>query len=194
MAKKVFICGPMTGLPDNNFSVFNATARFYRKAGFEVFNPAENGPLDTHANYLRASIQQVCQCDIIHMLPGWESSEGACAELAVAKVCGLDLEGNIVSKSDTLINAAETILDEAARITSGTRNKEYGEPKDNHKCTANLWNTYLTRKYAIYDIEISERDVCILNILQKISRDANMEKRDNLVDICGWARNIEMLD
>ena len=203
MPKKVFICGPMTGYPDNNVPAFNAMATKYREQGCEVINPADNGPYEKHSDYLRASIPQVMECDTIVLLPGWSDSEGAKTEYAVANVCGLEVWVDLLSigsdshpyrrRADEQVSDDETVLAEAARITSGTRNKEYGEPKDNHECTADLWNAYLERKHSIA-IYLEPRDVCILNILQKISRDANMEKRDNLVDICGWARNIEMLD
>jgi len=87
----------------------------------------------------------------------------------------------------------KTILTEADEVTSGDRNKSYGPPLDNHACTAALWIAYLKRKHGI-DVPLTVRDVCWLNVLQKISRDANTEKRDNLIDVCGWARNIEMAE
>lgn len=87
----------------------------------------------------------------------------------------------------------KNILDEAFEVTSGDRNLSYGHPLDNHTCTATLWMAYLKRKHGI-DIPLSVRDVCWMNVLQKISRDANMEKRDNLIDACGWTRNVEMAE
>lgn len=81
----------------------------------------------------------------------------------------------------------ETILDEASRITRGDRQASYGTPLSNHGLTAELWSAYLVA-------EITPRDVCILNILQKISREARGPKRDNLVDIAGYARNAEMIE
>lgn len=80
---------------------------------------------------------------------------------------------------------SETILDEAARITSTDRQSDYGRADINHSRTAMLWSDYL-------GFRITARQVCILNILQKISRDAHKPKRDNLVDIAGWARNAEL--
>lgn len=87
----------------------------------------------------------------------------------------------------------ENILDEANRITSGARNEAYGSPLDNHTTTATLWTEYLLRKYGNCH-RLDADDVCMLNILQKISRHANAPKRDNLVDIAGYARNSEMVD
>jgi len=105
---------------------------------------------------------------------------------------------------------AKTILDEAAEITAGDRQKFYGHPRDNHGCTAALWSAYLLRRVQSRLREMGEhpedgrelehiltldaRDVCWLNILQKASRDANLRKRDNLTDTAGYARNAEMVE
>ena len=85
----------------------------------------------------------------------------------------------------------ETVLEEAARITSADRNKSYGPPRDNHSRTAALWTAYLS---AIGCRPLDYRDVCWLNVLQKASRDAFCPKRDNLTDAIGFLRNIEMAD
>lgn len=90
------------------------------------------------------------------------------------------------------------ILTEADEITGGDRNADYGDPKDNHARTAGLWNAYFEAKRVgvdnpIYTLWVSREDVCYLNILQKIARDIHSPKHDNLVDIAGWARNIESI-
>lgn len=86
-----------------------------------------------------------------------------------------------------------TILDEAARVTSTERNEHYGAPAENHGCTAELISGYLTRKYG-HRITLDADDVCVMNILQKVSRLAHTPRhRDSLVDIAGYARNVEML-
>lgn len=107
--------------------------------------------------------------------------------------------------------ADRTILDEAAEITSGQRQTHYGHPRDNHGCTAALWTAYLVRRAQArlremqsrphddgceleHLLTLDGRDVCMLNILQKASRDANLRVRDNLVDIAGYARNAEMVE
>ncbi len=80
----------------------------------------------------------------------------------------------------------ENILEEADRLTGGDRNEDYGHPLDNHSRTAAYWSTYL-------GVPISPEQVCVLNVLQKIARSQNTDKRDNWVDVCGWTRNIEMI-
>lgn len=87
---------------------------------------------------------------------------------------------------------SETILEEAARITSADRNKDYGTPLDNHAATAAFWRLWFRRKYGI-DVPVDAEDVCWCNVLQKISREANAKKRDNLVDVAGYVRNVELV-
>lgn len=86
------------------------------------------------------------------------------------------------------------ILQEADQITSGDRNRQYGDPLDNHGTTAMLWSTWLYRRHGFLGTLTAE-DVCFLNILQKVSRGANGSavKRDTITDIAGFARNIEMV-
>ena len=79
-----------------------------------------------------------------------------------------------------------TILDDAAAAVHGVRPNDYGHPLDNHTRTAGLWSTYLGRT-------VTPEQVCFLNILQKISRGQNRITRDTLVDIAGYAANVEMI-
>lgn len=80
-----------------------------------------------------------------------------------------------------------TVLEEAESIVNGPRRESYGPPAVNHGRTAVLWGAYL-------GIELAARDVCMLNALQKIGRDAHIPTRDNLVDIAGYMRNAELMD
>lgn len=93
------------------------------------------------------------------------------------------------------INPPPNVLLEAQHITAGDRQRYYGHPLDNHGATAALWTAYLRRRRMLpHGTALSARDVCMLNVLQKVSRDANRQHRDNLVDIAGYARNAEMVD
>jgi hypothetical protein len=84
----------------------------------------------------------------------------------------------------------ESILDEAARITSTDRQQAYGHPLDNHSTTAEFWTSYGHRKgWLPLDKKLTFEDVCDFNALQKLSREANAPKRDNSVDVCGFQQN-----
>ena len=95
-----------------------------------------------------------------------------------------------IDKEFPLLN----VLEEANDIIHGDRNKKYGHPRDNHGTTAILFSHFLSRKYGKGTTPLlNAEDVCMFNILQKISREANSHSRDNLVDIAGYVGNIEMI-
>lgn len=78
-------------------------------------------------------------------------------------------------------------LIEALRLVHENRRADYGAPKDNHGRTAELWTAYL-------GVAITPRQVCMLNILQKVSRDAHKPLPDNLTDIAGYIENIYLCE
>lgn len=84
------------------------------------------------------------------------------------------------------------LLEEAEKAVLGPRQEDYGPPGQNHRCTADLWSAFLSRTTG-RPIAISPDDVCNMNILQKISREANSHKDDNDVDIIGYALNKAMM-
>lgn len=107
--------------------------------------------------------------------------------------------------TEELLGEPESVLSEAARLVDGDRQAAYGHPAKNHGCTAELWTAYLRRRCSatktieigepvVNIIELDAFDVCMLNILQKVSRLAHSRQRDGLVDLAGFARNAEMVD
>lgn len=88
---RVYIAGPMSGLPQLNFPAFNAAAEALRARGFIAINPAEVNP-DTSmpwADCLRRDIPHLLTCDTIAMLPNWELSRGTTLEHHIAKALGM---------------------------------------------------------------------------------------------------------
>ena len=91
--KRIYIAGPMTGLPDLNFPAFHAEAARLRALGYEVSNPAEINP-DPTAGWeacMRADIAELVKCDGVALLPGWERSRGASLEAHIAHSLGMRL-------------------------------------------------------------------------------------------------------
>lgn len=87
--KRLYISGPMTGMPDWNYPAFNAKASELRAMGLEVVNPAEDKEPDLEwSDYLRIDIRLLMDCDGIYMLPGWSESRGARLEHHVARELG----------------------------------------------------------------------------------------------------------
>lgn len=100
--KKIYLAGPMSGLPDNNFPAFDRAAERLRAAGHEVISPADMtraagfdaSHVSTPAQYaafLRDDIKAILTVDAIAMLPGWQDSRGATLEFNVAAMIGLDV-------------------------------------------------------------------------------------------------------
>lgn len=81
---KIFISGPMSGLPNFNRDAFNAEAHRLLGLGHVALNPAilPDG-LEQH-EYMAICIEMVKMADQLVMLPGWERSAGAKAEHALA--------------------------------------------------------------------------------------------------------------
>ena len=83
---KLYIAGPMTGLPEYNFPAFHAAAANLRGKGHDVVNPAElPAPEEpTWGNYLRGALRAMLTCEAVVFLPGWMQSNGARLERIVA--------------------------------------------------------------------------------------------------------------
>jgi len=84
----------------------------------------------------------------------------------------------------------ETILEEAARITSGDRHQDYGSPLDDYLCTAAILTALISHKLKPGE-EITYQDAMRFMIAGKLSRDTRKSKRDNRVDIAGYARCLQ---
>ncbi|MDZ5602549.1 DUF4406 domain-containing protein [Pseudomonas sp. RP23018S] len=94
VARRVYISGPMTGLPEFNYPAFNAAASELRAAGAHVENPAENPtpPCGSWLGYMRLAVEQVSRCDYVVTLPGWDESRGARVEVELARGLGLPVK------------------------------------------------------------------------------------------------------
>lgn len=81
----------------------------------------------------------------------------------------------------------ESVCEEAQRIQGGDRQQDYGSPAKNFQDIANLWSTYLKVALDI-DVDIKARDVAHMSIIMKVSRNVHKPKRDNWVDMAGYAQ------
>lgn len=89
---KIFISGPMTGLPDYNRKAFNDTASELREQGYEVFNPAELEAGHTHDWYMSRCLEALHKCEILYQLEGWNVSKGARIEYEEAIKTGIKIK------------------------------------------------------------------------------------------------------
>lgn len=88
---RIYLAGPMSGLPDYNYPAFMAESDRLHRLGFHVENPATNPEQEDWAGYLRVALTQLLTCEAVAVLPGWETSRGACLEVYVAKAIGMPI-------------------------------------------------------------------------------------------------------
>lgn len=205
---RVYIAGPMRGYPYFNFPAFDKAAADLKCYDYEVVSPAEMDreigfdPELLGADYdwtdlnacefslhdaIDRDVAALKTCDAIFLLEGWLDSKGARAEKALADWLGLEIiypiseqHGRMTIKLDAA-EPDEDILEEALRITSGDRNAAYGPPDQDFQRTAAIWS-------AIKGVEFEAREVAMFMVALKLSRETHQRKRDNWVDIAGYAR------
>ncbi|MCL6562572.1 MAG: DUF4406 domain-containing protein [Firmicutes bacterium] len=89
---RVYIAGPMSGLPGYHYPAFDAAAMALARAGHRPVNPADTGlrPGWERADYLRHSLGRLLrEADGIACLPGWRRSRRARLEVRCARELGL---------------------------------------------------------------------------------------------------------
>ncbi|MCV4287926.1 DUF4406 domain-containing protein [Pseudomonas capsici] len=112
---KIYLSGPMTGLPKLNFPLFNAEAARLRGLGFYVVNPAELNPDGASwGDCMRKDIVALMSCDTVATLPGWENSKGAQLEVLI----GERLEMAVVKAQDLVLPPAILPVESAPDIVA----------------------------------------------------------------------------
>lgn|GEM_PF-575578 len=241
----LYIAGPMRGIAWFNYPLFDRVAKELRDAGNEVISPADEDRkvgFDPFANpeyriadactfpseasfesfdkTVRRCLDAVLRCDEIVLLPGWEKSSGALAELTLAMWLGKRVRDVRIDDQDRITYLGQwmglaclamqlhdyhlevevpyptglaeqddddnDILAEASRITRGSRQAQYGPPDEDFRRTAGMWSALFAAKLK-EGVTFEPRDVALAMILLKTSRETHQRKRDNWVDIAGYA-------
>ena len=102
MRAKIYVAGPMTGLPNNGYDAFDRKTAQLNEAGWLVVSPADmdrEAGLSPNREFTRADYMQAARrdlaiiktCDALYMLDGYEQSPGGCWEWAYAKELGLTI-------------------------------------------------------------------------------------------------------
>lgn len=204
----IYLAGPMRGYDHYNFPAFYAAAEDLRSQGYGVLSPAEH---DTENGFdvtatleenefdlqeaMRWDLSAVCQADAVVVLPGWRESTGVGHEVAVAEVVG----SPVLAYPGLEPVTPEPISLEAARLVAGPRQGAYGHPAEDFSRTGWLWAGVLAEwavgcaeKHTIEPIPAHLVGLCQVTL--KISRQINAHKRDNLVDIAGYAETVRLVE
>lgn len=94
---KLYIAGPINGMPDGNKDGFEHMAKILKERGHEYINPREKGwkeadipeGMDLWTYMMKLSLQEMMDCDGIILLKGWEESKGAMIEYQLARDLGM---------------------------------------------------------------------------------------------------------
>lgn len=214
---RCYIAGPMSGKPLYNFPAFENVANRWRDWGWHATSPHElhhslwlykygkkfdpavdkcdwGDPL--MKEMFQRDLDAICKSDAIVLMDGWENSKGAKLELSVARALNLEVYLELGEKmNDELLDGrlkspgigTETILQEAQRLVHGNRQALYGHPIEDYTRTGRIWGAIL----GIPDID--PRIACLMMAAVKISREVNKPKRDNRVDLAGYAECADMV-
>lgn len=85
-----------------------------------------------------------------------------------------------------------SVCAEADQLTTGDRRSAYGHPFDNFSRVAGMLNCLFAEKMKP-DRAFEAEDIGLIMIVLKLSRCANQMKRDNVVDIAGYANTLGMI-
>jgi hypothetical protein len=88
------------------------------------------------------------------------------------------------------INLHRSILPEANKLVHEDRSEAYDHPLDNFTRTAKLWQVLLED---VLKGEITPEMVGLCMIGVKLARECHTQRRDNLVDIAGYAETVAWL-
>lgn len=199
----IYLAGPMRSIEAFNFPAFAAATDELRSQGHVVWSPAEHdveGGFDPTgmtgdedlaevgfdlAAALAWDLHTICTAvEAVVVLPGWEHSTGAQHEVATARMLGLPV---LAYPDMTPITAPErSIMQEAHDLVNGARRANYGHPADDYARTVGAFNALTGHRLTIGDGIVFQQ--CV-----KQARQQNHPKRDNNVDLAGYAGCAELV-
>lgn len=209
----------MTGLPNYNYDAFDREESKLRQMGYQgILNPTtinDGGSRKTYNFYMMESLMLLLKAKSVVLLEGWEKSNGATIEYICAvnlgiplyshkdykkinpnlpKLCYSDItknDGPSTDDEDPFKDNTDnkSILEIANDIVGGTRQKNYGHPKDHFADVGKVWGTLLG-----LDSPIPPSMVGMMMIGLKLCREKNVHKIDNIIDMAGYAKTISMIE
>ena len=216
---RIYLAGPMTGHEHYNALAFEHAAAQWRDVGYEVVTPfdcnnvvwqkrygRDFNPREDRCDYgdellslmFLEDLKALADAEAVAVLPGWEQSKGARAEVLVALNMGkriFDAEAFRTLRpvpSIAFSDANESILEEAHRLVHGDRQAAYSHPSVDYRATGRMWAAILERHLGGDFPDIPPRVCCLMMAAVKLSREAGHHKRDNLTDLAGYAECADM--
>lgn len=190
----LYLCGPMRGIKELNHPAFFEAEEALKKKGYNVINPARMDQelgLDPHNSQMdqefitdcaRRDIDAVFECDELVLLPNWEKSKGAKAEIAVARW----LSKHIRLYPSMVKIDKEDVCDIAKRLTSYDRQLDYGSPIEDFTKQAKMWSVIL-------GVGVTPQQIAMCMITVKLCRLTNSPRhRDSAIDVVGYARCLDL--
>ncbi len=91
---KVFLSGPITGLPNENIKAFNKEAGRLRALGYDVITPHKLFDDQEKSNfqwtdYMKRTVPEMLKCDLVACLDDWYNSKGSVIEVNLARELGI---------------------------------------------------------------------------------------------------------
>jgi hypothetical protein len=190
---RIYIAGPMTGLPSYNYPKFLSVEEDLKKMGYKnILNPARIANGETgkaYSYYIRESLNLIKNADAVVFLNGWENSKGANLEHHCAKLMNLkifDENYDLINLNESEVNK-KSICEIADNLVSSDRQSTYGHPYDNFKDIGRVWGMILNLP------DIAPEKVGLMMAGVKIAREKFLPKRDNLIDLCGYAKTVDLI-
>jgi hypothetical protein len=161
---RIYISGPMSGMPNWNFDLFNKVDALLREQGYEhIFNPATlEGEEHDWVKCMKRDISIMCQNDVnaVVLLDGWTESKGATMEIYMARAFDMGtfiynedkntIEPIEIEKLDLLYSDKKKVITDeewqqmAEYSTSTEKNKSKDIPLKKKTTEANKFESILT--------------------------------------------------
>lgn len=212
MRQVFYESGPMRTVPDHNYPAFMAVEKALAvelettgSVDWEILNPARNFNGDKTRDtgeYMNLDLKMVLDADVIVLLPGWETSEGARREVELAtwahksfikaEPCNYrtgdewhDWEFETIDVPSLDESPRASALAEATQLITGDRNSQYGPPTQDFVRTAAMCSAF---GFQVDGKPMQAHHVAVFMMMLKISRLSwTPAKRDSWVDAAGYA-------
>ena len=79
------------------------------------------------------------------------------------------------------------------KLVKREKAKDYGDPVESMESCSRFWTLGLRRMGWIRGKDLSAAEACELMIMFKLSRNLKINKDDNIIDILGYGRIIELI-